>query len=71
MKGFTKTIAAFCAMAMIFGAFSATVFADESDVAGENVASGEAVDGAQQEEGSSFQKVEGQVLCASAGTSAV
>ena len=52
MKGFTKTIAAFCAMAMIFGAFSATVFADESDVAGENVASGEAVDGAQQEEGS-------------------
>ncbi|MDY6340624.1 MAG: hypothetical protein SPL61_13625 [Saccharofermentans sp.] len=52
MKGFTKTIAAFCAMAMIFGMFSATVFADESDVAGENVASGEAVDGAQQEEGS-------------------
>ncbi len=52
MKGFTKTIAAFCAMAMIFGTFSATVFADESDVAGENVTSGEAVDGAQQEEGS-------------------
>ena len=52
MKKFTKAIAAFCAMAMIFGTFSATVFADETDVAGENVASGEAVDGAQQEEGS-------------------
>ena len=50
MKKFTKAIAAFCAMAMIFGTFSATVFADETDVAGENVASGEAVDEAQQEE---------------------
>ena len=32
VKGFTKTIAAFCAMAMIFGTFSATVFADETDI---------------------------------------
>ena len=32
MKGFTKTIAAFCAMAMIFGMFSANVFADETDI---------------------------------------
>ena len=40
MKGFTKTIAAFCAMAMIFGMFSATVFADETDIP--QVAAGEA-----------------------------
>ena len=39
MKGFTKTIAAFCAMAMIFGMFSATVFADETDIP--QVAAGE------------------------------
>lgn len=31
MKKFTKTLAAFCAMAMIFGMFSATVFADENE----------------------------------------
>ena len=29
MKKFTKAIAAFCAMAMIFGTFSASVFAEE------------------------------------------
>jgi hypothetical protein len=32
VKKFTKAIAAFCAMAMIFGTFSATVFADETDI---------------------------------------
>ena len=31
MKKFTKTLATFCAMAMIFGMFSATVFADENE----------------------------------------
>ena len=31
MKIFTKTLATFCAMAMIFGMFSATVFADENE----------------------------------------
>ena len=31
MKKFTKTLATFCAMAMIFGTFSATVFADENE----------------------------------------
>ena len=40
MKEFTKAIAAFCAMAMIFGMFSATVFADETDIP--QVAAGEA-----------------------------
>ena len=40
MKKFTKAIAAFCAMAMIFGMFSATVFADETDIP--QVAAGEA-----------------------------
>ena len=40
MKKFTKAIAVFCAMAMIFGMFSATVFADETDIP--QVAAGEA-----------------------------
>jgi len=31
VKGLTKTIAAFCAMAMIFSAFSASVFAEENE----------------------------------------
>lgn len=37
MKKFTKVLAAFCAMAMVFGTFSATVFADETDTAKEDV----------------------------------
>ena len=35
MKKFTKVLAAFCAMAMVFGTFSATVFAGEEDVGAE------------------------------------
>ena len=50
MKKFTKAIAAFCAMAMVFGTFSATVFADEVENGQDQAVAEEVAEPAQQDD---------------------
>ncbi len=50
MKRFVKSIAAFCAMAMIFGVFSATVFADENEPQAEQPVAEEVAEEEKQDE---------------------
>ena len=50
MKRFIKAIAAFCAMAMIFGVFSATVFADENEPQAEQPVAEEVAEEEKQDE---------------------
>ena len=50
MKRFIKAIAAFCAMAMIFGVFSATVFADENESQAEQPVAEEVAEEEKQDE---------------------
>lgn len=50
MKRFIKAIAAFCAMAMIFGVFSATVFADENEPEAEQPVAEEVAEEEKQDE---------------------
>jgi hypothetical protein len=50
VKRFVKSIAAFCAMAMIFGVFSATVFADENEPQAEQPVAEEVAEEEKQDE---------------------